>query len=94
MKYCLFCKLTLEDLRDIIRALLHANYPDEFSWGQVGTSVGTLTYTMLAAQDVVACSQLECTNCAYKGQKEMIGLVILSLPLDRHMSPPLSGLQN
>ena len=60
-------EMSLEDVRDGIRSLLHAHSPDEFPWGQVGASVGALASTMLNSQHAVSCSQLRCTSCDYEG---------------------------
>src|SRR5438046_8960373 len=59
-------KMTLEDVRDGIRSLLHAHSPDNFPWGQVGASVSILAITMLEPQEFVSYSQLQCTSCEYE----------------------------
>ncbi len=50
--------------------MLHAHDPQAFPWGQVGTSVATLAYTMLRTQNAVASSQLKCTACDYEGPEK------------------------
>src|SRR6266487_405386 len=77
-KQSLTGKLTLEDVRDSIRPLLHAHDPQAFPWGCVGASVRTLAYTMLRTQNAVAYSQLTCTVCDYEGPEkdDRLGYVV------------------
>ena len=55
-------KMSLEDVRDGIRSLLHAHSPHEFPLGQIGASVGVLASAMLKQQDAVTYTQHSCTN--------------------------------
>jgi hypothetical protein len=54
-----------EKSRDTIRYELHSQSPAQFSYGTRGRSVSTLVSTLFAAQNLVAISSPECTNCAY-----------------------------
>jgi hypothetical protein len=56
---------SFETARDTIRHELHSQSPAEFPYGTKGTSVSTLTSTILTPQNFVAISCPECTNCQY-----------------------------
>jgi hypothetical protein len=59
-------KMTLEDVRNGIRSLLHAHSPNQFPWGRRNASVGYLALTMLTPENSVASSQIRCTSCDYE----------------------------
>ncbi len=66
--------LSMEDARDSIRIQLHDVDPLKFPLlGQVGTSVGSVASELLQTQNLLASSQIVCTNCEYKGPSRRSG---------------------
>src|ERR1700731_745127 len=70
--------VSLEKVRDDIRFALHSADPIAYPTGPRGASVGRLAFDMLKTNDVVASSQIVCSNCTYKEpeQEHMLGYVI------------------
>jgi hypothetical protein len=57
---------SFEVIRDIVRSMLHAAYPERFPMGRVGTSVAALGEEILNTENTVTSSQLICTQCQYE----------------------------
>src|SRR5438046_6633988 len=58
----------MQDARDSIRIQLHDVDQLKFPLlGQVGTSVGSVASELLQTQNLLASSQIVCTNCEYQG---------------------------
>ena len=70
--------VSLEKVRDDIRFAHHSADPIAYPTGPRGASVGRLAFDMLKINDVVASSQIVCSNCTYKEpeQEHILGYVI------------------
>jgi len=58
-------KATLEEVRNIIRQKLHTMNAQKYPYGTTGAMVGYLAVDMLKSNQLVACSQVMCSECDY-----------------------------